>query len=267
MIMKKIFAMALISLAFFSACKKAFEQPADYSSVAVIQASPVVVQTQTTPTDTLHVFVDTMRYNATGMTYNTNSGYLPVLSGSKTINIRRGINSTYTNYVNSFTYNFEVGKAQTFVVYDTATSSTGQAKLLRLKDDLTLPAANMSHVRFLHLAPNGPAVDVTLVRTSVAPTGTPVLSPFDSVTITNKSYVGATPNEDALSAFTPVPRGTLYTVKVKTAGTQTVLTSFTLNLTQSQTTGSDVNQGRIVTLYVTGTAKGRSLAPGFFRHY
>lgn len=262
--MKKIFLIFLISSAFFPACKKAFEQPADYSSMAVIQASPVAT---TSPTDTLQVFVDDMRYNSTGLLYNTNSTYLPVLSGSKTITIRRGLNSSSASYVNSFTYPLEKGKAYSFFVYDTTTSSTGQAKVLRLKDDLTLPAANMSHIRVLHLAPNGPPVDVTLVRTSIAPTGNPLLSPTDSVTISNKVYIGAAPNEDALSAFMPILRGTLYTVKVKNAGTQTVLASSTLNLTQAATSGSSINEGRIVSIYVTGTAKGRPLAIGFFRHY
>lgn len=253
--MKKIFAIALISTAFFPACKKAFEQPADWSSVAVIQASPVAA---TIPTDTLQVFIDTMRYNSTGITYNTNSTYLPVLSGSKTVDIRRGVNSNYSNYVSSFTYTFERGKAYSFFVYDTTTSSTGQAKILHLKDDLTLPAAGMSNVRFLHLAPNGSAVDVTLLRTSVTPN--------DSVTISNKAYIGATPNEDALSVFMPIPRGT-YTAKVKTAGTQTVLASSTAISLTATATGADVNEGRIVTLYVTGTAKGRPFAIGSFRNY
>ncbi len=250
MITKKIFAIALISWFFFPACKKAFEQPTDWSSVVVIQASPV----SATAPDTLQVFIDTMRYNSTGILYNTTTSYLPVRSGSKTVNIRRGVNSTYFDYVASFTYNFERGKAYSLFVYDTATSSTGQAKILRLKDDLTLPAANMSHVRFLHLAPTGTAVDVTLLRTSVTPN--------DSVTISGKSYIGAAPNEDALSAFTPVPRGT-YTARIKTAGTQTVLTSATVTLT----TGADVNEGRIVTVFATGTAKGRPLIVNSFRHY
>jgi hypothetical protein len=247
--MKKIFAFALISSALFTSCEKAFEQPEDWSSVAVIHASPVAT---TIPTDTLNVFIGDLKYNSAGIVYTGNSTYLPVRSGSQQVVIRRGQRVNNADYINGFSYNFERGKAYSFFAYDTTTSNTGVAKVLRLKDDLTLPTAPNTHVRFLHLAPNAPAVDVTLVRTNVTPN--------DSVTISNRSYVGATPNEDALSAFSPIPGGT-YTAKVKLAGTQTVV------LTAALPAAISLASGRIVTLFATGTAKGRALAVGGFRHY
>jgi len=248
---KKIFSIALGSIFILSSCDKGFEQPGSFSSVAVIHASPV---SSTSPTDTLHFFVDTARYNSTGVTYINSSGYLPVSSGTRPISIRRKSVNTSALYVATFPYDFARGKSYSFFVYDTTTSATGTAKVLRLQDDLTLPMANMAHIRALHLAPNGPAVDITLLRTSVTPN--------DSITITNRTYVGATPNEAALSAFTPVPRGT-YTAKIKLAGTQTVATSAIVVLSPA----ADLNIGRIVTVFVTGTAKGRALAVGSFRHY
>jgi hypothetical protein len=254
--MKKIFSLTLIASVFYVSCKQDLEKPADWTSVAIIHASPV---SSTNPSDTLHVFVDGTRYNSTGILYNTNSTYIPIVAGSKTFDIRRGTASTssgdYTKYVNSFSYTLQTGGAYSFFVYDTTTtSSASDAKVLRLKDDLTLPGSVNSKVRFLHLAPKAAPVDVTLLRTSVTPN--------DSLTITNKSYVGSSPNEETLSLFIAVPRGT-YTAKVKNAGTQTVLTSATVTLTN----GADVTQGRIVTIYITGTAKGRPLAIGQFRHY
>ncbi len=248
---KKGLSLVLFSTFALIACDKGFEQPGSYSSFAVIHASPVP---STSPTDTLHVFLDTAKYTSTGIVYLGNSGYLPVASGTKTVNIRRKAVSTSDLYVGAFPHAFEPSKIYSFFVYDSTTSSTGTAKVLRLKDDLTLPAAGMAHVRALHLAPRGPAVDITLLRTSVTPN--------DSITIQNRTYVGAAPDENALSPFTPVPRGT-YTVKIKLAGTQTVATSATVALTP----GADVGLGRIVTLFVTGTAKGRPLAIGAFRHY
>jgi hypothetical protein len=250
--MKKIFSLGLISAAFLVACEPTVEKPADWSSMAVIHASPV---STTVPTDTLHVFIDNARYNSANILYNTSSGYLPVLAGSKAVDIRRGITSTSSNYVSTFNYTFERGKAVSFFVYDTTTSATGQAKVLRLKDDLTLPAANMSHIRFLHLAPRGQAVDLTLVRTSVTPN--------DSVTMSNRSYIGASPSEENLAPFMAVPRGT-YTIKVKAAGTQTVLLS---SANFALTTGLNITEGRISTLWLTGSAKNRPLALGNFRHY
>ena len=248
---KNSFALACSALFVLSACDKGFEQPGSFSSFAVIHASPVP---SASPTDTLHVFVDNGMYSSTGTTYLSNTGYLSVASGNRAVDIRRKPLATSDSYVSTFSHNFEPSKIYSFFVYDTTTSATTTAKVLRLKDDLTLPAAGMAHIRALHLAPKGPAVDITLLRTSVTPN--------DSITITNKTYIGAQPDENALSAFTPVPRGT-YTVKIKLAGTQTVALSATVALTPA----ADVGIGRIVTLFVTGTAKGRPLAIGSFRHY
>ena len=251
--MKKIFGFALATIAIASSCKDDFEQPKNYSSFAVIHASPV---SAVAPTDTLHVFVCEDKYTAAGITYlGTSFGpYLPVLSGTKTINIRRGTTAASSLYVNSFENNFAPAGIYSYFVYDTTTSATGQAKVLKLTDDLTLPATTNSKVRFLHLAPNAPAVDITLVRTSVTPN--------DSVTISNKAYVGATPNETALAEFISVPRG-VYTAKVKLAGTQTVATTVAADLSR----GFDITQGGIFSLYASGTAKGRPLVARLIRHF
>lgn len=249
--MKKIFGLALASIVVGTSCKKAFEQPGDLSSFAVIHASPVAAAA---PTDTLHVFVGGERYTTAGATYLTTTTYLPIASGTHEINIRRKNVATSDLYVNSFTETMARGDIFSYFVYDTTTSATGQARVLRLKDDLTLPAAGFSHVRALHLAPNAPAVDITLLRTSVTPN--------DSITVTNRTYVGATPNASALTAFTPVPRG-LYTAKVKLAGTQTVALAVAVDMRN----GTDVTQGGIFTIYASGTAKGQPLAVRSIRHF
>lgn len=249
--MKKIFGLALASIVVGTSCEKAFEQPDDFSSFAVIHASPVAT---TAPTDTLHVFVGTERYTNAGATYLNTTTYLPVLAGTHEINIRRKNVATSDLYVASFTETLARGDIFSYFVYDTTTSATAQAKVLRLKDDLTLPATGFSHVRALHLAPNGPAVDITLLRTSVTPN--------DSVTITNKTFIGATPNASALTAFTPVPRG-VYTAKLKLAGTQTVALAVAVDMSR----GADVTQGGIFTIYACGTAKGQPLSVRSIRHF
>ena len=249
--MKKIFGLALASIAIGTSCKKAFEQPGDLSSFAVIHASPVAT---TAPTDTLHVFVGADRYTNAGATYLTTTTYLPIASGTHQINIRRKNVATSDLYVSTFTETMARGDIYSYFVYDTTSSATGQARVLRLKDNLTLPATTNSHVRALHLAPNAPAVDITLVRTSVTPN--------DSVTISNRSYIGASPNANALAAFTPIPRG-LYTAKVKLAGTQTVAIAVAVDMRN----GTDVTQGGIFTIYASGTAKGQPLAVRSIRHF
>lgn len=257
--MKKIFGFALATIVVAASCKEEFEQPKNYSSFTVVHASPV---SATAPTDTLHVFVEDGLYTSpSGILYlGTSSGpYLPVLSGSHTINIRRKAVASSDLYVAPFTQDFTAAGIYSFFVYDSTTTATGQAKVLKLKDDLTLPQTTPvaeSKFRFLHLAPNQPAVDVTYLRTSVTPN--------DSITVTNKSYVGAAPDEAALAAFMRAPKG-VYTVKVKTAGTQTVLTSLTLSAAQAN--GTDVTQGPIYSFFISGTAKGRPLALRLLKHY
>jgi hypothetical protein len=257
--MKKIFAIALFGTAVLTSCEKTAEQnAAEWASVAVIQAAPTSI---TVPSDTLQVFIDTMKYNNSMLRYLDSTGYMPVPAGDHKFDIKRGPGTgalffNTTNYVPSFNYTVEKAKAYSFWVYDTTTSLTGTARVLKLKDDLSLPAANMAKVRFLHLAPKNGAVDVTFLRTS----GT---TPYDSVTISNISYVGAAPNEDALAAFTSIPRAR-YDVRVKAAGTQTVLATRTGQIIAG---GINITEGRIRTYYLTGGAKSRALTVGSFTHF
>lgn len=267
--MKKIFGLALATIVFATSCKEKFEQPGAFSSFAVVHASPV---SATAPTDTLHVFAGDAKYTAAGITYLTTSfgPYLPISSGNYTMNIRRKDNTASDLYVTPFTFDFAPGKAYSFFVYDTTTSATGQAKVLKLQDTLTLPATTpvpQAKFRFLHLAPNQGAVDVTYARYSiVSTTPTLILNPLDSFTITNKTYIGGTPNETALAAFTSVNKG-VYKVKIKTAGSTAVLDSTLLLSSAAQINGSDVTQGPIYTFYLSGTAKGRPRAVRSLKHY
>jgi hypothetical protein len=122
---------------------------------------------------------------------------------------------------------------------------------MRLTDDLTLPAAGRSHVRLVHAAQNAPAVDVTLVRTSA--------TPLDSVTITNRSYIGSNPTEatvTASSTFTSIPAGN-YSIRIKLAGTQTLARN-----PQAVT----IANGGLYTLVAVGTARNIALQAVSFRN-
>lgn len=95
-----------------------------------------------------------------------------------------------------------------------------------LADDLTPPAPGNAHVRFVHLSPDAPAVDIAVAN------GGPVLFP-------NVSFKGST-------AFTPVPAGT-YDLEVRVAGTNTVALALP---------GVTLGDGRIVTVYAKGLLSG-----------
>jgi hypothetical protein len=232
-----------------SACKKEGIEIENVAAanVAVINAAP--------GTPALNVYIDTAKHNATtvaylGTTSQTASGliYNPVLSGNRLVDVRSSTATAPAPALVSKTYDFQAGNNYSVFVYDTI----GMLKMLRLRDDLTAPPdSNSAHIRFVNLSPATTAAnfDITFLRTA---------TPADSVTMTNKAYVGgmANPDETAMSAFTRVPAGT-YTVKLKQPGTQTVITTFT---------SIAIGRGRVLTLFTTGGVKATSVSLRTFRH-
>jgi hypothetical protein len=258
--MKQLLNILTIGSAFlFASCEKeALELTAQSSAaVAFIHAAPTPPPAAGTATPAVDILIDNLLSNGSRrLTFGTvsagggvgNGGaYMPITPGSRSVKISP--DSGRTNFIDA-TLQFEALKAYTVVAYDTlAASGARTLRAVQLTDDLTVPTGTNVHVRFLHLAPLAPAVDITLLRTSPS---------TDSVTLTNISYLGATPNATALSAFAPIPGGT-YTIRVKLPGTQTVVATFAL--------GTNLSSGRIVTLAATGTARGQALGAMVLRHY
>ncbi len=91
-----------------------------------------------------------------------------------------------------------MSKDQNYSVF--AIDSVSKISALVLTDDSTAPASGKAHVRFVHLSPNAPAVDVAV-------TG-------GAVVFGNKAFKDYT-------AFTPLDAGT-YNLEVRVAGTSTV---------------------------------------------
>ncbi len=92
-------------------------------------------------------------------------------------------------------------------------------------DDLTAPAAGNAHVRFIHLSPDAPAVDITTT------TG--------AIVFGNKSF-------KEFTAFTPLATGT-YDLQVRLQGTDTVV----LDLP-----GIALADGNIYTVFAKGFVAG-----------
>lgn len=107
-----------------------------------------------------------------------------------------------------------------------ATGTVADLKPLVLVDDLRAPAAGKAHVRFVHLSPNAPAVDVAVAG------GGPVV-------FGNKAFREYTP-------FTPLDAGT-YDLEVRVAGTNTVALPLP-NVT--------LQPGKIYTVYAKGLLGG-----------
>jgi hypothetical protein len=235
----------MLSATMLAGCGKENTFSTNFGSSAFINASM--------GSPALEILEDTTKKHAGSIAAGGWSNYLGFVPGSKVTNIRRA--DKMTN-VASNTYSYNVGQANTVLIYDTLVvdavgALTGTLRLARLNDDLTLPASGRSHVRFAHVAQNAPAVDVTLLRTSVTPN--------DSVTIFNRAYIGSSPSDAVITAsstFSSLPAG-VYSVKIKLAGTQT-LARAAQNFT--------LLSGGIYTMLAVGTARNVPLQAVNFRN-
>jgi hypothetical protein len=261
--MKKLLIVLLLGSAFTSCMKKVdkIEVSNNFSSAAFINASPSATFGATSGV----VFIDNFLQSTGGIAYRGVSSplYLAVAPGTHNVQFRAAtIDSTVL--VNRPSENFNAGAAYTYVVYDTVMTNIGPRSLrsVRLTDDLSLPGAksdSLGKVRFLHLAPNQGPVDVTFLRTNQGH--------LDSVTISGRSYIGNNPTPDQvaqLSQFSttlPFAFAGTYSIKVKTAGTQTVIASGLFALTTSA-----FGQG-IATVYLAGSAQGQGLTVNVVRHF
>lgn len=268
-------------------CKKETDDPESLSSAVFIHASPGTPATQ--------VYIDTLLQSiptnsSYSMTYSTGltgatsftSGYIGLISGTHGVSLENragGIRKVFS----SFNHNFEENRIYSFFLYDTLNAS-GEAKVLALTDDLSLPPSGMAKIRFLNLAPNAPALDVTLVRGTAFDTSSTSTQKIhfvgtDSVTITNQSFIGTHPDLEALSRFTHTVAGSSgegiakattigavpglnkdnrYVIKLKAAGTQNVL---------AQSAPTTLNRDNIYTIFARGTAQGQALGVSVFANY
>jgi hypothetical protein len=154
----------------------------------------------------------------TGLTFPNNTGYLSLGAGAH--NVKVNVSGTSTTVINA---DVTVSAGSNYSVF--ACDSVSQISAIVLADDLTAPAAGKAHVRFVHLSPNAPAVDVAVA-------GGPVV-------FANTAFKG-------FSAFTPVDAGT-YNLEVRPAGTGTVVLA--LN-------GVALQAGKIYTVFARGFVGG-----------
>ena len=139
---------------------------------------------------------DVFKVNTQPLTYPDNTGYLDAETGTR--NIKVNVAGTSTPFINGINLDLEVDKYYSVFAVDQVSEITG---LGYLEDDLTMPAAGKAHVRFVHLSPDAPAVDIALVG--------------GAVVFPNVAFKGFT-------AFTPLDAGVAYNLEVRVAGTSTV---------------------------------------------
>lgn len=198
--------LALFTSFSFTACDDDDDEDQDVARVQVIHASP--------DAPGVDILVDNSKVNSAALVFPNNTAYLEVNAGARNIKVNAA--GTSTSVINA-DVTFE--KDKNYSVF--AINRLASIEPLVLVDDLTAPAAGKAHVRFVHLSPDAPAVDITTT------TG--------SVVFGNRAFKSAT-------AFTPLDAGA-YNLQVRVAGTPTVaLTLPTITL----------EAGKIYTVFARG---------------
>jgi len=158
----------------------------------------------------------------TGLAFPQNTGYLEVNAGTRNVQV----NVSGTNpAVTVLQLPVPVERDKNYTVF--AIDSVANLSVLPIEDDLSAPAAGNAHVRFFHLSPNAPAVDITDVS--------------GNIVFGDRAFTEYTP-------FTPLPAGT-YNLQVRAQGTSTVV----LDLP-----GIVLENGKIYTVFARGFLGGNS---------
>lgn len=154
----------------------------------------------------------------TNLTFPANTGYLEVEAGTR--NVKVNVTGTQTTVIGA---DLNIAANTSYSAF--AVNTVANLEPLILIDNLATPASGKAHVRFIHLSPDAPAVDITLSD------GTVVFS--------NVAF------KDVID-FTPLDAGT-YPLQVRVAGTSTVALDLG-NITLSP--------GKIYTVFAKGLLNG-----------
>lgn len=222
----------------FSKLKKLFLYSAVLTSISVgFTACSDDEETTPTPTNTsakvmvvhaspdapgVDLLVDNSKVNTTALAFLGNTAYLSVNAGTRNIKVNAA--GTSTTVINA-DVPFTAGKNYSLFAVD----SLKKISAVLVEDDLTAPASGKAHVRFIHLSPNAPAVDVALAGGNV------VWGDYEF--------------KDG-STFAPLDAGT-YNLEVRLAGTTTVVLPLP---------GIVLQAGKIYTVYAKGFVGGTGAA-------
>ena len=211
----KFMAMLMIALTTvfsFSACSDDEDAatPAAAGKLMIIHASP--------DAPAVDLLLDGTKLNSSAVNYTDNTAYISAAAGTRVLKVNVAGTST-----TAFQARLSVvsGKNSSVFAIDSVSKLSG----LVVEDNLAAPAAGKAHVRFIHLSPDAPAVDVAV-------TG-------GGVVFGNQSF------ED-FTAFTPLDANT-YNLEVRLAGTSTVVLPLP---------GIVLTAGKIYTVYAKGFVGG-----------
>lgn len=214
MMFKNAFIFLAISLFAFSltACSDddpVTPNPVPTAKVMVIHASP--------DAPGVDLLVDNT-VAGTNLTFPNNTGYLDINAGVR--NVKVNVTGTQTTVIGA---DLNIMANTAYSAF--AVNTVANLEPIILVDNLSTPASGKAHVRFIHLSPDAPAVDITLTD------GTVVFG--------NVAFKGSVD-------FTPLDAGT-YPLQVRVAGTSTVALDLG-NIT--------LQAGKIYTVFARGLLSG-----------
>jgi hypothetical protein len=205
----------MVSLFSFSACSEDDESIApvnpieQYSKVMAVHASP--------DAPGVDLYVDN-GLAGTNLEFPNSTGYLEVTSGTR--NVKVNVTGTETTVIEA---NLPLEANKNYTVF--AIDEVANLMPLVVEDNLSAPASGKAHVRFFHLSPDAPAVDITLTD--------------GTVVIGNTSFMEYT-------QFLPLDAA-MYDLQVRVAGTDTVVLELE---------GLSLMDGKIYTVFAKGFVSG-----------
>lgn len=207
-----LFFLGVFGITLFTACSD------DETPVAPVVEKALVKVVHASPdAPGVDLLLDNVK-TGSNLVFPNNTGYLPVNSGTR--NVKVNVAGTSTTVIQA---DLPLMTNKNYSVF--AVNKVANLEPLVLEDDLRSPASGKSHVRFIHLSPDAPAVDITLTD--------------GTVLFSNYIFKRA-------SSFTPLDAGT-YNLQVRLAGTSTVV----LNLP-----GITLTNGKIYTVFAKGLVNG-----------
>jgi hypothetical protein len=210
-----VMAAAIAGTVLFSNCTKEDEVILpEYGKVMVVHASP--------DAPAVDVEVDDKKVNTTGIGFKTATAYLDVVAGSRKFDINAA-----GSLVSVISTTQSIAAKKNYTVW--AVNKLSSIELVTTPDDLTAPASGNAHVRFVHLSPDAPAVDIR-VKDNAA---------IGNNVFGNVAFKG-------LVGFKPLPAAT-YNLEVYVAGTATKVLDLP-NITLAN--------GKIYTVYARGFVTG-----------
>lgn len=151
--MKKLLIILAATTISIVSCKKDEGTPAPTTSkVLVVHASPNA--------PAVDILVDNQEVDSS-LAYLENTGYLTVNGGTR--NVKVNVANTATTVINA-NVTFDAGKSYSVFAVD----SVSKISAVVLLDSFATPTSTQSIVRFVHLSPNAPAVNVTVAGTTTS---------------------------------------------------------------------------------------------------